>query len=99
MDWWYGVAARLRVAATTVMSSWSGQGVAAMAAAEVAAMVAAEAAATIVGLLPQPSVTSHSRGRKFISFLQMTNRVCGGGGGVPTPLIEPKMSREGKGPT
>ena len=31
-------------------------------------------------------------------FLQMTTRVCGGGG-VPSPLIEPKMGREGKGPT
>ena len=29
-------------------------------------------------------------------FLQMTARVCGG---VPSPLIEPKMGREGKGPT
>ena len=32
-------------------------------------------------------------------FLQMTARVCGGGGGVPSPLIEPIMGREGKGPT
>ena len=31
-------------------------------------------------------------------FLQLIARVCGGGG-VPSPLIEPKMSREGKGPT
>ena len=30
-------------------------------------------------------------------FLQMTARVCGGG--VPSPLIEPIMGREGKGPT
>ena len=29
-------------------------------------------------------------------FLQMTARVCGG---VPSPLIEPIISREGKGPT
>ena len=29
-------------------------------------------------------------------FLQMTARVCGR---VPSPLIEPKMGREGKGPT
>ena len=29
-------------------------------------------------------------------FLQMTARVCGG---VPSPLIEPIMGREGKGPT
>ena len=29
-------------------------------------------------------------------FLQMTTRVCGG---VPSPLIEPKMDRETKGPT
>ena len=29
-------------------------------------------------------------------FLQMTARVCGG---VPSPLIEPIMDREGKGPT
>ena len=29
-------------------------------------------------------------------FLQMMAMVCGG---VPSPLIEPKMGREGKGPT
>ena len=29
-------------------------------------------------------------------FLQITAKVCGG---VPSPLIEPKMGREGKGPT
>ena len=29
-------------------------------------------------------------------FLQMIARVCGG---VPSPLIEPIMGREGKGPT
>ena len=29
-------------------------------------------------------------------FLQMTSRVCGG---VFSPLLEPKMGREGKGPT
>ena len=29
-------------------------------------------------------------------FLQMAARVCGG---VPSPLIEPIMGREGKGPT
>ena len=29
-------------------------------------------------------------------FLQMTARICGG---VPSPLIEPIMGREGKGPT
>ena len=31
----------------------------------------------------------------------MTTRVCGGGGGgeVPSFLIEPKMGREGKAPT
>ena len=32
-------------------------------------------------------------------FLQMTARVCGGGGGVPSPLIEPIVGRERKGPT
>ena len=30
-------------------------------------------------------------------FLQMTARVCGEG--VPSPLIEPKIDRDGKGPT
>ena len=35
--------------------------------------------------------------REFtLFFLQMTTRVCGG---VPSPLIEPKMGRERKGPT
>ena len=32
-------------------------------------------------------------------FLPMTARVCGGGERIPTPLIEPKMGREGNGPT
>ena len=32
-------------------------------------------------------------------FLQMTARVCGGRGGVPSPLIEPITGRERKGPT
>ena len=31
-------------------------------------------------------------------FLQMMARVCGGGG-VPSPLIEPIVGRERKGPT
>ena len=65
----------------TMVNSWPGQGVVAVAAAE-AAQKRAAAAATAVGLLPQPS--------------QMMTRVCGG---VPSPLIEPKMGREGKGPT
>ena len=29
----------------------------------------------------------------------MTARVCGGGGGVLSPLLEPKVGREGKGST
>ena len=28
----------------------------------------------------------------------MTARVCGGGGGVPSSLIEPKMGERGMGP-
>ena len=31
-------------------------------------------------------------------FSQMTAKVCWGGGEVPSPLIEPKMGREGKEP-
>ena len=44
----------------TVKYSWPGQGVAA----------AVAAASTAVGLLPQPSVSSHSRWRKLLSFLK-----------------------------
>ena len=32
-------------------------------------------------------------------FLQMMARVCGGGGGVPSPLIELIVGQERKGPT
>ena len=61
---------------------------------------AAVAASTTVGPLPQPSLSSHSRGSSLLCFFQMMARVCGGGdGGFPSPLIEPKMDREGKGPT
>ena len=44
----------------------------------------------------RPSLSSHLRGRALVFFLQMTARVCGG---VRSPLIEPIMGREGKGPT
>ena len=47
----------------------------------------------------QPFMSSHSRGTRLLFFSQMMVRVCWGGGGVPSPLIEPKMGREGKGPT
>ena len=40
------------------------------------------AAATAVGPLPQPYSSSHSK-REFSPFLQMTARVCGGGGSLP----------------
>ena len=60
------------------------------------ASAAAAATATAVGLLPRPSVSSYSRWRRLPSFSQMTARVCGE---VPSPLIEPKMDREGEGPT
>ena len=77
---------------------WPWQGVAAIVAAAAAAgrRRAAAATATVVGLLTRPSVSSHSRWRRLISFAQMTARVCWG---VPSPLIEPIMGREGKGPT
>ena len=78
--------------------SWSGQGVAAVAAATARMRAAVTAArTTAVGLLPRPSGSSQSRWRKLLSFSQMTARVCGGG--VPSPLVEPIMGREGKGPT
>ena len=93
-----GGGARLAAAAgtTAVVSAWPGQGVAAVVAAAAAAARRCAAAATTVGLLPRPSVSSHSRWRRLLSFSQMTARVCGG---VPSPLIEPIMGREGKGPT
>ena len=82
-----------------MVSAWPGQGVAAVVAAAAVAQrrAAAASAATLVGLLPRPSVSRHSRWRRLPSFFsQMTSRVCGG---VPSPLIEPIMGREGKGPT
>ena len=55
-----GGGARLAAAAgpTAVVSAWPGQGVAAVVA----------ATATMVGLLPRPSVSSHSRWRRLLSF-------------------------------
>ena len=58
-----------------------------------ASVAAAEAA---VGLLPCSSLSSYLRGEIAPFFLQMTARICGG---VPSPLIEPIMGQEGKGPT
>ena len=49
------------LAAITGKYSWPGQGVAA---------VVAAAAAMAVGLLPRPSVSSHSRWRNLLSFLK-----------------------------
>ena len=46
---------------TAVVSAWPGQGVAAV-------VAAAAAAATAVGLFPWPSVSSHSRWRRLLSF-------------------------------
>ena len=49
-------------------------------------------------LTPSSTFLEQSLERQFTPFfLQMTARVCGGG--IPSPLIEPKMGREGKGPT
>ena len=94
--WHVAAAVMTAVAASTAMYSWPGQGVAAAAARRHAA---AAVMTTTVGLLPRPSVSSHSRGKRLF-FSQMMARVFfGGGGGVPSPLIEPKMGREGKGPT
>ena len=91
-----GARAAAAAGTTSVVSAWPGQGVAAVVAAAAARRRAA-AAATAVGLLPRPSVSSHSRWRRLPSFFsQMTARVCGG---VPSPLIEPIMGREEKGPT
>ena len=53
------------------------------------------------GWTPSPAFLEQPLERESTPFfLQMTARVCGGGGGgVPSPLIEPIMGREGKGPT
>ena len=74
----YGGARSAAAAGTTaVVSAWPGQGVAAVVVA--AAVAQRRAAATAVGLLPRPSVSSHSRWRRLPSFFsQMTARVCGG---------------------
>ena len=57
------------IAMTAEKNPWPGQGVAAVVAA--AAVVARRhAAAAVVGLLPQPSLSSHLRGRSLISFFK-----------------------------
>ena len=49
------------------------------------------------GWTPSPAFLEHPLEREITPFfLKMTARVCGG---VPSPLIEPIMGREGKGPT
>ena len=49
------------------------------------------------GWTPSPAFLEQPLVREITPFfLQMTGRVCGG---VPSPLIEPIMGREGKGPT
>ena len=68
---------------TMVKNPWPGQGVAAV------------VAAAAVGLFLRPSLSSHLR-EITPFFLQMTARVWGG---VPSPLIEPIIGREEKGPT
>ena len=49
------------------------------------------------GWTPSPTFLERPLEREITPFfLQMKARVCGG---VPSPLIEPIMGREGKGPT
>ena len=49
------------------------------------------------GWTPSPAFLEQPLEREITPFfLQMTARVCGG---APSPLIEPIMGREGKGPT
>ena len=49
------------------------------------------------GWTPSPAFLEQPLERESTPFfLQMTARVCGG---VPSPLIEPIMGREGKGPS
>ena len=49
------------------------------------------------GWTPSPAFLEQPLEREITPFfLQMTARVCGR---VPSPLIEPIMGREGKGPT
>ena len=59
------------VTVTTVKYPCPGQVMAAV-------VAAASEAAMTVGLLPQPSLSSHLRGRALFSFFQMTARVCEG---------------------
>ena len=50
------------------------------------------------GWTPSPAFSEQPREmEETLFFSQMTARVCGGG--VPSPLIEPIMGREGKGLT
>ena len=49
------------------------------------------------GWTPSPAFVEQPLEREITPFfIQMMARVCGG---VPSPLIEPIMGREGKGPT
>ena len=61
-----------------------------------AAQRRAAAAATAVGLHSQAFLEQPLERESTPFYLQMTARVCGG---VPSPVIEPIMGREGKGPT
>ena len=74
-------------AAAMATSSWWEQ--------HVAAVAAAAAVAMAVRLLPLPSLAATREGGDSFLF-SMTARVCGGG---PFSYMEPKMGREGKGPT
>ena len=52
------------------------------------------------GWTPSPAFLEQPLERESTPFfLQMMARVCGGVGGVLSPLIEPIMGQEGKGPT
>ena len=52
------------------------------------------------GWTPSPASREQPLEREETPFFsQMTARVCVGGGGVPSPLIEPKIGQEGKGLT
>ena len=62
-----GGGSRVTVAAAMV-SSWPGQGVAAVATRVAAVATGAATAVAAVGILPQPSVSSHLRKRKLFSF-------------------------------
>ena len=92
-----GGGARVASATGSTATEFAGLRQGEAAAAHNRSVAAAAVEKVAVGLLSRSPLSSYLRGSSLFFFsLQMTARVCGG---VPSPLIDPIMGREGKGPT